>query len=80
MGDFRSALQNEKETYTIYKIQVSISGFINNICSINYIIGHFRPTECIFSKVGRGTRENKRIVRMPSTPNAAGSCAAEKDE
>lgn len=24
MGDFRSALQNEKETYTIYKLQVSL--------------------------------------------------------
>ena len=25
MGDFRSALQNEKETYTIYKLQVRLS-------------------------------------------------------
>ena len=59
MGDFRSALQNEKETYTIYKIQVSISGFIN-ICSINYIIGHFCLTKCLFFfSWERNTRKQK---------------------
>jgi protein TIF31 len=34
MGDFRSALQNEKETYTIYKIQVLIYGFGNKLSKL----------------------------------------------
>jgi protein TIF31 len=63
MGDFRSALQNEKETYTIYKIQVLI--FILDYlvtCVINFVAnGVF-----IFLKLGEEhekTKESSECLR-----------------
>lgn len=63
MGDFRSALQNEKETYTIYKIQVLI-------CILDYlvtcVINFFANDVFIFLKLGEEhekTKESSECLR-----------------
>jgi protein TIF31 len=63
MGDFRSALQNEKETYTIYKIQVLI--FILDYL-VTCVINFFANGVFIFLKLGEEhekTKESSECLR-----------------
>lgn len=55
MGDFRSALQNEKETYTIYKLQVC-----------HHVVNHMTLSlnQTISSSSVKNTRKQKSLPNV----------------
>ena len=79
-AEFRSALQHEKEGYTIYKNQVSPAGLQGTDCSIYPLWwGDILNISSLYSD-GRGTWENQGELRVPEVSHPTGCSSAENHE
>lgn len=69
MGDFRSALNSEKETYAIYKQQV------------RKLYQCFQEVNLIFLFLAwRNSRQDSGVFRVSSSFDSTSCCTSEKDE
>ena len=81
-AEFRSALQHEKEGYTIYKNQVTQRTSQHGLCHAPFPIGRILNHSIVVSFLsgGRSAREDQGELRVPQVSHPAGCGSAEDHE